>query len=248
MQFPILGVADQGTTGEILGLSPDGAWYAVKVSTNVVGNGQAWVSAQYVSLFNPNGNLLPTIAPPLLPSQLNVPQPGSNDPQLTMLETATIRQGPGIDFPVFGITPEGARAVVVGDSQDGAWWAIQLQSSTGWVYISYTYAQQTDNVPVLDNPDLPPNVSPAVPGSGAPAALTLDVINVRSGPNSAYNSYGKIPISTRMAVSGISPDREWLVINLPTSVAASGQGWVAARYVQAENIGSVPVVQPPPLP
>jgi len=248
VQFSILGTVPEGTTGEILGLSPDGAWYAVKVSTSVLGNGQAWVMAKYVTLSNPSGKLLPTITPPLLPSELNVPQPGTNDPRVTMLETATIRQGPSVDYPVFGVTPDGARAIVVGDSEDGEWWAIQLESSTGWVYKSYTYAQNTDEVPVLPNPELPGNVSPAVPGSGAPAAVTLDVINVRSGPNNSYDSYGKISIGTTLAVIGKSPDGEWLVINLPTNIASTGQGWVAARYVQAENIGGVPVVQPPPLP
>ncbi len=248
LQFPVLGVADEGATGEILGLSPDGDWYAVKVDTSVFGNGQVWVMGKYVTLSNPTGQTLPTITPPLLPSKLNVPQPNTNDPQVTMLETATIRQGPGLEYPVFGVTPSGGRAIVIGNSEDEEWWAIKLETTTGWVYKSYTYAQKTDDVPELKNPDLPTDISPSVPGSGAPAATALEPINVRSGPNSSYASYGAVPIGTRLAVIGRSVDREWLVVNLPTDIAPNGQGWVAARYVQAENIGSVPVVQTPPLP
>ena len=244
-QFPILGVADEGTTGEILGVSPDGYWYAVKVPTSLSGNGQAWVSANYVTLDNPTGQPLATITPPLLPSKLNVPQPGPNDPQVIMLETATIRQGPTLEYPVFGVAPEGSRAIVVGESEDGEWWAIRLETTTGWVYKTYTYAQNTDNVPELENPELPPTLNPAVPGSGAPAAVAIEPINVRSGPGNTYDSYGKISIGTKVAVIGRSADNEWLVINLPTSIAPDGQGWVAARYVQAENIGSVPVVSAP---
>jgi len=245
MQFPILGVADEGTTGEILGLSPDGAWYAVRVDTSLSGNGQAWVSANYVTLSNPTGQPLPVIEPPLLPSKLNVPQPNTNDPQVTMLETATIRQGPTLEYPVFGVAPEGSQAIVVGESEDGEWWAIRLETTTGWVYKTYTYAQKTDNVPVLENPDVPDTVNPSVPGSGAPAAVAIEPINVRSGPDNSYDSYGKISIGSTMAVIGRSVDSEWLVVNLPTSIAPNGQGWVAARYVQAENIGSVPVVSAP---
>jgi len=245
MQFAILGTVPEGTTGEILGLSPDGAWYAVKVSTSLSGNGQAWVMGKYVTLSNPTGQPLPTINPPLLPSKPGVPQPGTNDPQVTMLETATIRQGPGLEYPVFGVTPVGGRAIVVGTSEDDFWWAIRLETTTGWVYKSYTYAQKTDNVPVLANPELPGNVSPEVPGSGAPAAVTLEPINVRSGPGNAYDSYGKISIGTRLAIIGKSIDGEWLVINMPTSIAPDGRGWIAARYVQAENIGSVPVISAP---
>ncbi len=36
--FPILGTAQQGDTGEILGINPDGSWYAVSVPTNERGN------------------------------------------------------------------------------------------------------------------------------------------------------------------------------------------------------------------
>jgi N-acetylmuramoyl-L-alanine amidase len=245
LQFPILGVADEGTTGEVIGLSPDGDWYAVKVDTNIIGNGRAWVMKRYVTLTNPTGQALPTITPPLLPSKLNVPQPNANDPQVTMLETATIRQGPGLEYPVFGVTSTGGRAIVMGDSEDGIWWAIRLETRTGWVYKSYTYAQKTEDVPVIKNPDVPNTISPSVPGSGAPAATALEPINVRSGPGNTYDSYGKISIGERLAVIGRSVDREWLVVNLPTSIAPNGQGWVAARYVQAENIGNVPVISAP---
>jgi uncharacterized protein YraI len=245
MQFPILGVAEEGTTGEILGISPDGTWYAVKVPTSLIGSGQAWVMGKYVTLSNPTNQPLPTIDPPLLPSKLNVPQPGPNDPQITMLETATIRQGPSVEYPVFGVAPEGSRAIVLGDSDDGQWWAIRLETQTGWVYKSYTYAQKTDNVPVIKNPDLPEPVMPSVPGSGAPAAVALEPINVRSGPGNSYESYGKISIGTTMALIGRSVDSEWLVVNLPTSIAPDGQGWVAARYVQAENTSSLPVISAP---
>lgn len=248
LQFPVLGVADEGSTGEILGLSPDDDWYAVKVDTSVFGNGQVWVMGKYVTLSNPTGQTLPTITPPLLPSKLNVPQPNVNDPQVTMLETATIRQGPGVEYPVFGVTASGGRAIVIGNSEDGEWWAIQLETKTGWVYKSYTYAQKTDEVPTLKNPDVPNTVNPSVPGTGAPAATALEPINVRSGPSNAYTSFGKVSIGARLAVIGRSVDREWLVVNIPTSISPNGQGWVAARYVQAENIGSVPVVQTPPLP
>jgi uncharacterized protein YraI len=245
VQFAILGTVPEGTIGEILGISPDGAWYAVKVPTSLSGNGQAWVMGTYVTLSNPTGQPLPTIEAPLLPSKPNVPLPGANDPQVTMLETATIRQGPGLEYPVFGVTSEGSRAIVVGESEDGQWWAIKLQTTTGWVYKSYTYAQRTDNVPVIKNPDLPSNVNPSVPGSGAGAAVAIEPINVRSGPANTYDSYGKISIGSRMAVIGRSADREWLVVNLPTSIAPDGRGWVATRYVQAENIGSVPVIAAP---
>lgn len=51
-----------------------------------------------------------------------------------------------------------------------------------------------------------------------------------------------------MAVVGISPDREFFVVNIPTSVDPSGRGWIPARFVRAENVQNVPVIQPPSMP
>ncbi len=86
-----------------------------------------------------------------------------------------------------------------------------------------------------------------VKDTGAPALITRDRLNVREGPGGNFGSLGSVAIGTIMAVIGISPDREWYVVNIPTNIARSGQGWVAARFVNAQNVSNVPVVQPPPV-
>jgi heat shock protein HslJ len=101
MLFPVKGVAEQGDTGEILGLSPDGYWYAVKVPTTLVGTGTAWVAADYVELTNPTGQSLPVVTPPLLPPLVSFPAPPQNAPQVTMREPATLRGGSTLEFPVY---------------------------------------------------------------------------------------------------------------------------------------------------
>jgi uncharacterized protein YraI/heat shock protein HslJ len=253
MQFSVLGVAPQGTTGEVLGYSPDKAWYAVKVPVSVMGNETAWVSASFTTLTNPNETPLPVIPPPLLPPQVSVAVPPPYAPQVIMQETAVIRSGPSSEFPVFGITPIGARAEVAGSSTDGAWWAIILPQTTapsglGWVYKGYTLAQNVSNVPVIQSPPLPADITPSAPGSGAAALVTIEPLNVRSGPGNQYPSYGKVPAGTVLAVLGVSPDRESFVIQLPNNITPTGQGWVPARFVQAQNVSNVPVIQPPPVP
>ncbi len=169
------------------------------------------------------------------------------------MNSAVIRSGPSPEYPVYGVTSVGARVEVAGKTQDGQWWAIKLplayaQDGLGWVYKGYVSPVNTGNVPVINAPELPKNITPDVPGSGAPAAITIEPINVRSGPGNAYESYGKVPIGTIMAVSGVSPDGEFYVIKLPTDIAQGSQGWVPVRYVQASNVSKVPVVQPPTLP
>ncbi len=253
MLFPVLGTAQQGDTGEVLGISPDGFWYAVSVSTNVVGTGIAWVSAQFVNLTHPTSQPLPVVTPPLLPTTVNFPPPASTAPQVVMREPATVRSGPTLEFPVMGVAPNGARAEVIGESEDREWWAIRVPTSlssdgSAWVPKVFTSANSISGVPVLRTPNLPRNINPAAPASGAPSLITIEPLNVRTGPGNEYSSLGAVARGTALAVVGVSPDREHFVVNIPTTIDPSGQGWVATRFVRAVNVSNVPVVQPPPAP
>lgn len=252
MLFTILGTAQQGDTGEVQGISPDGAWYAVKVPTTLVGTGTAWAAANYVELRNPTGQPLPVITPPLLPPLVNFPVPPANAPQVSMLEAATLRSGPTLEFPVFGVAPTGARAEVLGVSEDDQWWAVRMPTNIardgiGWVPKLYTLASNAGSAPVIKTPNLPTNITPAAPASGAPALITIEPLNVRTGPGNEYSSLGQVPRGAILGVIGVSPDGEHYVVNVPQSIDQSGQGWIPARYVRAENVSNVPVVQPPPL-
>lgn len=253
MLFAVLGTAQEGDRGEILGISPDGYWYAVKVPTSAVGTGVAWSAVDFVDLNNPTGQPLPVVTPPLLPPLVNFPIPPINAPQVTMREAATLRSGPTLEFPVYGVAPTGSQAEVLGQSEDGEWWAVRMPTSiatdgVGWVAKIYTSPRNVTNPPAVKTPALPNNINPAAPTSGAPSLITRDVLNVRSGPGSAYPSFGKVGIGTVIAVIGVSPDGEHYVVNIPTAIDPSGQGWIQARFVRADNVSNVPVVQPPPVP
>lgn len=88
---------------------------------------------------------------------------------------------------------------------------------------------------------------PTLPDEGAPTATTIEPVNVRSGPGTAYRSYGIVPAGTIFEVIGIGAEGGWWVVRLPTDIAPDGQGWISANYVETENTESVPVVAPPPL-
>lgn len=253
MLFTVLGTAQQGDTGEILGTSPDGYWYAVKVPTTLVGTGTAWAATDYVDLDNPTGQPLPTITPPLLPPLVNFPIPPANAPQVTMLEAATLRSGPTLAFPVYGVAPTGAKAEVLGRSEDDEWWAVRLptniaENGTGWVPKLYTNSSNAGSVPEIKTPKLPNNITPAAPASGAPSLITREPLNVRTGPGNEYPSLGSVPMGSIMGVVGVSPDGEHYVVNIPKELDQSGQGWIPSRYVRTENVSKVPIIQPPPLP
>jgi uncharacterized protein YraI len=74
--YPVLGVAAPGTTGEVTGKSQDGAWWQVKVPTKYISTGLGWVSAGYVTTQN-TANVPVVSAPPAPPAP--TPQsPSSN--------------------------------------------------------------------------------------------------------------------------------------------------------------------------
>lgn len=253
MLFPILGTAQQGDKGEILGISPDKYWYAVKVPTSVVGTGTAWVAADYVEVSNPTGGQLTEITPPLLPPLVNFPVPPPGTPQVSMREAATLRSGPTLEFPVFGTAPTGSKAEVLGESEDEDWWVVRMpttlsEDGTGWVPKLYTVSSNVSSVPKVKTPDLPKNITAAAPTSGAPSLITREPLNVRNGPGNEYPSLGKVGIGSILAVVGVSPDGEYYVVNVPTDIDQSGRGWIPTRYVRTENVQDVPVVQPPPVP
>ena len=64
-----------------------------------------------------------------------------------------------------------------------------------------------------------------------------------SSPSTGTPSYGKIDAGTVMAISGVSEDGNWWAVNLPTTIAANGRGWVQAAYVVATKTSNVPVVK-----
>ena len=58
---PAYGVAPPGSSAELIGSSPDGEWWMIKVPATVSPDGTAWVSADYVTAYNTD--LLPVPEP-----------------------------------------------------------------------------------------------------------------------------------------------------------------------------------------
>jgi hypothetical protein len=142
---------------------------------------------------------------------------------------------------------------VIGESEDGEWWVLRMPTSlakdgTGWVPKLYTATKNVAGVPEIKDPQLPKNITPAAPASGAPSLITREPLNVRNGPGTEYPSLGKVGIGSIMGVVGVSPDGEYYVVNVPLEIDRSGRGWIPARYVRTENVSNVPVIQPPPVP
>ena len=193
----------------------------------------------------------PPPAPPV-PPEVVVPTAAPGVPLVTANTAINVRSGPGMNYPIYGVAPQGAQAQVLGKSEDGGWWNIAVSTENiavgnAWVSADYVTAQGTENVPVVPTPPLPPDVGFPPPGADAPTVTAIDVINVRSGPGSEYPSYGKAPIGAVAPVVGINADGTWYVVQVAPEISPDNAGWVKADYVTLDNPSNVeiPVITDP---
>ncbi len=228
-----LGVLKKGRTAQVVGISLDGAWWVVKADPGV--NGQGWVPASQVQAANTTG--VPAIGANGELVERGTPTPAG--PFLVALSNTTILAGPGADYGNIGILEAGQQAQVLGASEDGAWWVIQVAVATdrrGWV--------SADRVKVT-NGAAAPVITPA-PSADADAAKAkvraLQNLNVRSGPGMDYPKIATLKKDQTAVVTGRDPEGFWWEIKLPDS--DTGRGWISKDYVVAQNASNVPVINP----
>jgi uncharacterized protein YraI len=248
LEYPIYFVAAPGATGQAIGISADGAWYAVALPTTIAGTGTGWVSASYVIPANTEG--LPIISAPPPPPDVELPPPDALAPTVTNFEPINVRSGPGNQYPSNGVAPIGSTAPVIGISADGIWYAVSISTDyaadgIGWVHGDYVTLSNPSGVeiPVISNPEELPPVAPPPPAEGAPTVTAFDAINVRNGPSNQCTSYGVASVGASAVATGISADSAWYQIQISTEYAPDGIGWVNANYVTTSNTENLPVAQ-----
>jgi uncharacterized protein YraI len=96
-----------------------------------------------------------------------------------------------------------------------------------------------------------PPAAPAAPAAGNTTAPSLSVtnefVNVRTGPDTAYDKVGELQQGQTAPVKGKSADGKWWQISFPSG--PGGNGWVINDYVQANPAAAnAPVAAAPPRP
>jgi uncharacterized protein YraI len=247
--YVLYGVLLGGVTVQVTGISQDGQWWVISVPP--APNGQGWVSAAYLT--TSGAEAVPVVPTPPVPPTTEMVPPEPGDPQGTALANVYVRNGPGTNYPAYGIAPAGSVGRIIGVSQDSAWWVVRIDPTKvgagyGWVMAQYISASNTQGVQVIANPTTAAPVAPAPPPAGGPVATAVDYVNIRTGPGTTYPVLGIASPGASAEVSGKSADGAWWQVKVPTQYVASGFGWVSASYVITSNTGSVPVVDAPPPP
>jgi uncharacterized protein YraI len=146
--YPVLGVAQAGATAEIAGISEDGGWWQVRVSTSLSPDGLAWVSGDYTYVVNATD--VPVVAAPPPPEPVETPPPPPSTPTGTWVVTTeplNVRAGPGNEYPSYGQIPAGVPLEVTGQVDN--WLSVVMPSLPGGIgWISGNYVVPYDEAVV----------------------------------------------------------------------------------------------------
>ncbi len=146
-----------------------------------------------------------------------------------------VRAEPSTASETLGIINQFAAVQVIGKDASGSWYQILYPDSVtgkGWVRAEYVQVKDAAaEIPILGS----------VTGSGSGVSgLVIQKINVRSGPGINYESLGLLNPNDVIFITGKDASDEWLQIEYAS--AADGKAWAAVKYLQVENLDSIPVI------
>jgi uncharacterized protein YraI len=205
-------------------------------------------SSLVMNLMMDGGNMVFSQSPVAI-----LPTPAGGAPSAVSIGNVNVRSGPGTNYPVYGMMPNGRSAEVVGKSQDGLWWTLKVNLTAqeqGWVSAENVNVTGAENVPVIEAPPVPPTAEFSGPDADDPLATALDAFFIRSGPGVEYPAYGVSIPGQKAALIGISQDGAWYLVRVNPARVPNGAAWAPAAYVQVSNVdpASLPLIVAPPVP
>ncbi|MCS6844387.1 MAG: SH3 domain-containing protein, partial [Caldilineales bacterium] len=160
-----------------------------------------------------------------------------------------VRSGPGTSHSRIGLVYNGATLRVIGRTSAGDWLQVCcVNNQQGWISADPSLvrvAGSLANVTIVSTAGSQGSALPAPPFDG-PAAYANRVVNLRSGPGTAYPRAGQTTAGQWLRVVGRNADSTWWQVEL----ADGKKAWVAASVVRtAGPVAQAPVppdIPPPP--
>ena len=139
-----------------------------------------------------------------------------------------IRRGPGVGYGTLEQLEEaGQRLQAVGRTEDGTWVQICcVDVGNGW--ISAEVISPEGDIAALRIAEIPPTL----------AIIQAELLNVRAGPQTAFNSIGEVALGESFEILARSTRLDWYKI-----CCVNGQeGWVFSDSVTVDgDLESLPV-------
>ena len=263
--FPYLGTAPFGTSGQLIGRSADGQWWAA--AAEGLGDGRVWVSAAFVEA--ENADSVPVIWPePELTGTVwqwvslasPVAETAVADPTrytITFNEDGSaaikadcnnvvasyVRDGRSLT-----ITPGPTTTAACPEDSLGEQFVASLSAAAiyffldGELYLDLFADSGTLRFVAQEMVELAEALDPDAPQGTVTAP---DGVFLRSGPGTEFPYVGTAPFGASGLIIGRSANGQWWLVDAPN--LPGSQVWVSARFAETVNTDDVPVVEAPAL-
>ncbi len=203
---------------------------------NMSNNGFATATPDFVT-----ATLPPTPIPPstqtataTLETLTSVETPITSSVEGITATQLNVRAEPSTASEALGTIDQFTAVQVIGKDASGSWLLINYPVSAtgkGWVRAEFVQVNITTEIAIISG----------MAGSGTGVSgLVTEKLNVRSGPGTDFESLGILNPKDVVFVTGKDPSGEWIQIEF--SKAVDGKGWAAIKFLEVENLDSVPVI------
>jgi uncharacterized protein YgiM (DUF1202 family) len=199
----------------------------VQPVTNMPQSGTPTAAATLPSIQHSNGTSAATDTPQP-PAATATPAPIDG----TLTIKVNVRSGPATSYTALGQLDAGGKIQVMLKDATGNWYQILYPAAPGgigWVSAQYVTLAAGVQVPLA-----------ATPTPSGPQGRVSQILNVRSGPGTTYDSLGTLQPNTTVALTGKDATASWFQISYPKG--PGGRAWVTSQYVQTDASGSLPVL------
>lgn len=177
-----------------------------------------------------------TLPPTAAPAASQTSLPPSPAPTISPIAGTTtseinVRAETSTASESLGTIPPFSAVQIVGKDVSGKWLRILFQDGAGWVRADFVQvADASAQIPVWETEA----------GSGSGRGVVLRGVNVRTGPGQDFKSLGLLNQNDVVSILEKDSSGEWMKIEYPA--APDGIGWVAADFLQIENVDAIPIL------
>ena len=199
----------------------------------------ACVSLQPLTTPTSTASLPPTAVPTHTqpPAPTDTPLPPAATATLapatgTLTIKVNVRSGPATSYSSLGQLDSGQKVQVTLQDGTGGWYRIIYPSApdgAGWVAAQFVQLSAGALVPQAPTPTPP-----------GPQGQVQQLLNVRSGPGTTFDSLGMVQPYTTVSLTGKDATASWFQIKYPKG--PGGFGWVTAQFVQTGDADKLPVL------
>jgi uncharacterized protein YraI len=128
-----------------------------------------------------------------------------------------------------GVIAAFSKIQIIGKESSGNWFKVIYNESVGWVRAEFVQVDSSVEVSVVEIES----------GSrSGRSGVVISGINVRSGAGISYESIGVLTPKDVVSIIAKDASGAWMQI-----IFGNDAGWVAAEFLQIENVESIPVVE-----